>query len=210
MPRPRFATADADLRQRILEAARTEFAAKGYDAASLNQILLASGLSKGSFYYYFDDKLDLATTVFLEAAGPMSEVGELRCDVETVDAFWGELNRFTYDRLEKIDSKRAETELVMKLANVMLASQPLSEKILPAMAKGRAMVSAFMRRGVEPGAVRDDVPVETLLQLMQDLKMSLFKSMHPGDNVLTGAELRAFSDLVLDLCRRIASPKGKP
>jgi len=206
MPRPRFATADEKLRQRILDAARAEFAAKGYETASLNRILLAAGLSKGSFYYWFDDKLDLAATVFLEAARPMSDVVELE-PVNSVEEFWAELHRFTYERLEKFDAKRAETELVMRLANAMLEDKTLREKILPGMAEGRAKIVAFMRRGVELGAVRTDLPIETQLQLMQDVKTSLFKSMHPKDTMLTDAELRAFSDLILDFVRRICSPK---
>lgn len=42
--------------QRILDAARKEFAQKGYEAASLNSICTENGLSKGIVYHYFKDK----------------------------------------------------------------------------------------------------------------------------------------------------------
>jgi TetR/AcrR family transcriptional regulator len=38
--------------QLILEALK-EFAEKGFDAASLNQIIKGAGISKGSFYHHF-------------------------------------------------------------------------------------------------------------------------------------------------------------
>ena len=206
MPRPRFATADAQLRRSVLDAATREFSSKGYEAASLNQILLAAGLSKGSFYYYFDDKLDLATTVFLEVAGPMSNIPELGVP-STVDEFWAELYRMSYERLRDIDVKRVDSEVVMRLAHTMLEQPQLSQRILPRMAEGRAKIAAFMQRGVELGAIRKDLPVPVLLQLLQDIKTSLFKSLYPGDRVLSEEELRAFTDLVLDMGRRVGAPK---
>ena len=63
MARPRFQNLSAERRSELLEFAANEFAARGYDGASLNRIIQETGLSKGSFYYYFDDKADLFSTV---------------------------------------------------------------------------------------------------------------------------------------------------
>jgi TetR/AcrR family transcriptional regulator len=43
----------------LLDAALAEFSRRSFDAASLNDILKAAGLNKGSFYYRFSGKLDL-------------------------------------------------------------------------------------------------------------------------------------------------------
>lgn len=40
----------------LLEAALNEFTAKNYEDASLNSILKNAGISKGTFYYHFQDK----------------------------------------------------------------------------------------------------------------------------------------------------------
>jgi AcrR family transcriptional regulator len=206
MARPRFATADAQLRQRILDAARSEFAAKGYEAASLNRILLTAGLSKGSFYYYFDDKLDLAATVYLEAARPMAEFGEIETP-NSVEEFWAEFHRFSFERLRDIDVKRTETELVMRLAHVMLENPELMARLMPLFAGGRARLAAFLQRGVELGAIRSDLPVAVLMQLMQDMKTSLFKSMYPEERLITEDELRSFTELILDMGKRLGAPQ---
>jgi AcrR family transcriptional regulator len=46
-------------RQKLLDAALKEFSSTSYESASLNNILKAAALSKGSFYYHFKNKEDL-------------------------------------------------------------------------------------------------------------------------------------------------------
>ncbi len=46
-------------KQELVEAAIKEFGEKGYDKASLNNILREAGISKGTFYYHFENKEDL-------------------------------------------------------------------------------------------------------------------------------------------------------
>lgn len=59
MPHPRFRTLAGERQEAILRAALDEFATHGFTEASLNRIIAAAGLSKGSMYYYFDSKDDL-------------------------------------------------------------------------------------------------------------------------------------------------------
>ena len=46
-------------RQELISAAAIEFSKKGYESASLNNILKEAGISKGTFYYHFKNKEDL-------------------------------------------------------------------------------------------------------------------------------------------------------
>jgi AcrR family transcriptional regulator len=50
-------------RQRILEAARTVFGARGYHAATIEEIADEAGLSNGAIYYNFAGKEDLFLTL---------------------------------------------------------------------------------------------------------------------------------------------------
>lgn len=45
-----------NIKQHILETARTIIASKGYSAVGLNELLLAAEVPKGSFYHYFGSK----------------------------------------------------------------------------------------------------------------------------------------------------------
>ncbi|MDR0497502.1 MAG: TetR/AcrR family transcriptional regulator [Treponema sp.] len=47
----------------ILDAAEKLFAAKGYEKATVNDILAAVNIAKGTFYYYFKSKEDVLNTI---------------------------------------------------------------------------------------------------------------------------------------------------
>jgi AcrR family transcriptional regulator len=59
MPKQTFFNLPEEKRQTIIDVAIEEFAENGFEAASINRIVANSGISKGSFYQYFEDKLDL-------------------------------------------------------------------------------------------------------------------------------------------------------
>lgn len=51
-------------RARILDEAAAAFARQGYEGTSLNEVIRASGLTKGAFYFHFASKEDLALAAF--------------------------------------------------------------------------------------------------------------------------------------------------
>jgi len=59
MPKQTFLNLPEEKRQTITNAAIDEFAAFGFEASSINRIVANSGISKGSFYQYFEDKMDV-------------------------------------------------------------------------------------------------------------------------------------------------------
>ena len=74
-------------RQRILEAALEEFSQKGYEAASLSNVCVEKGISKGIIYHHFKDKEELyllcvercfaqISAYLREAAGKLSGTAE--------------------------------------------------------------------------------------------------------------------------------------
>jgi AcrR family transcriptional regulator len=62
---------EADTRNAILRQAAALFAARGYDAVSVREIVEAAGVTKPSLYYYFESKEALAAALIeeLHAAG---------------------------------------------------------------------------------------------------------------------------------------------
>lgn len=46
-------------REELIKVAMSEFGEKGYENASLNNILKEVGISKGTFYYHYENKADL-------------------------------------------------------------------------------------------------------------------------------------------------------
>jgi AcrR family transcriptional regulator len=59
MPKQTFLNLPEEKRQTIVNAAASEFIEFGFEASSINRIVANSGISKGSFYQYFEDKMDV-------------------------------------------------------------------------------------------------------------------------------------------------------
>lgn len=68
MPKETFFNLPDEKRELIENISITEFAAKGFDKASVNTIVKNSGIAKGSFYQYFDDKKDLFLHLLMSVA----------------------------------------------------------------------------------------------------------------------------------------------
>jgi AcrR family transcriptional regulator len=165
MARPRFANLDLDTRYRILETAAEEFAARGYDGVSLNQLIDRLEMSKGSFYYYFDDKADLFSTVADLAWAIVLPAGEL--DPESFDAenFWPSLERLMQDARERIRANPwlvGFTRLMYDPPDIAGVRESLSEKFDQA----RQWQAELIRRGQKIGSVRVDLPAELLQALL--------------------------------------------
>ena len=96
MVRPRFAKLPEAQQQAILSAALDEFAAHGFHDASLNRVIDAAGISKGSMYYYFDDKEDLYIHVArVELERLLGRLGPFPIPAQTdPDVFWSTLEGF--------------------------------------------------------------------------------------------------------------------
>src|SRR5215216_4860603 len=59
MPKQTFLNLPSEKRETIMNAAIDEFAEYGLENASTNRIVKNSGIAKGSFYQYFEDKQDV-------------------------------------------------------------------------------------------------------------------------------------------------------
>ncbi len=206
MPRPRFATADAQLRDRILDAATHEFAKKGYEAASLNRILLASGLSKGSFYYYFDDKADLAAAVVALVLDEVEPVIAALGKPKDVKGFWQAFERYAQSAIEVTLRTPERADLATKLGLAFADHPELAAKVMPLALPATQKFIAFLKVGQKVGAIRSDLSPEVQMALINATKTALVGGALPRDRSVTRAEMEKFSALALDLYRRISKP----
>ena len=59
MPSDTFLRLNDDKKRKLLEASFKEFSLNNFNDASINRIIKEAGISRGSFYMYFEDKKDL-------------------------------------------------------------------------------------------------------------------------------------------------------
>jgi AcrR family transcriptional regulator len=89
MPKETFYNLPDEKRKLIEDTAITEFAANGFDKASINTIVLNAGIAKGSFYQYFTEKKDLFLYILLSviAQKKIKYLSELITNQDKLDFF---------------------------------------------------------------------------------------------------------------------------
>lgn len=164
MVRPRFAKLSATQQQSIVQAALDEFATRGFHDASLNRVIEAAGISKGSMYYYFDGKEDLYGYVAqFGLAGLFEQVGPLpELDVGDADDFWAILSDYYLRLMRALVASPQLAAMLRGWANAakspsaQKAQEDLEQSSLP-------WIAEVLATGQRVGAVRDDVAPALLI-----------------------------------------------
>ena len=208
MARPRFANLDLDTRYRILETAAEEFAARGFDGVSLNRLIEQLEMSKGSFYYYFDDKADLFSTVADLAWAIVLPAGDV--DFETFDEenFWPSLEALMQDARERVRANPwlvGFTRLMYDPPDVAGVRESLAEKFDQA----RRWQAALIGRGQELGTVRPDLPVELLQALLVGADEAADRWFVNNWERLDEKEVERLFEEVFAIFRRMLEPPPK-
>lgn len=161
-PRPRFTKLDDEKQMSILEAAALEFAAHGFEGASLNQIIEKAGISKGAAYYYFDDKKDVYDTVIDFAMDKLARaIGGFALEDFTAEGFWEELYEYTRRALVYISEHTWVLAMIGQYHAKVSPDGTASQRTLYQF--GWRWTKAFVERGQTLGQIRGDLPLELLV-----------------------------------------------
>jgi TetR/AcrR family transcriptional repressor of nem operon len=136
-----------DMRQHIIDVARTLMTHKGYTAVGLTEILAAAGVPKGSFYHYFRSKDEFGQALLDEYFQEYIARVDLLLAGEGTGAerllsylrYWAETQAFDHT-----DQKC----LVVKLGAEVC---DLSENMRAVLEKGTALIIQRITRCVEQG-----------------------------------------------------------
>ena len=188
MARPRFAKLPQAQQHAILRAALDEFAAHGFHDASLNRIIDAAGISKGSMYYYFDGKEDLfAHVTRVEFERLFAAVGPVALPAAPgPDAFWSAVESYYLDITTKLPPARSWRRWCAdgsQRPTTLPSSgrkQEMEQEILP-------WIDRVLAAGQASGAVRTDLPSGLLIAVAVGMGRAMdtwLMTQQPDDNAL--------------------------
>lgn len=103
------------IKKKILDAAKTEFMAHGYEKASMRQIATRAGVTKGGIYTYFQSKDDL----FCNLAKPGFEALMAGMDVDYGSLYEGVTYESVYDYEQSYKDMQAFVTYVMAQRDLM-------------------------------------------------------------------------------------------
>lgn len=161
-------------RQRIIDAILSEFARSTSDKININRIIKAANISRGSFYQYFDDKVDLVEVLVKTFFDISLEGANTAISESNGDIF------FTYEKMFEIITDFAKDEkqkIVLRnlIRNIKVNDNLISDYMLYRF-KGFAELidvsKSFNRSNLK---YQSDYDVECLSQILtQVLKNAIF------------------------------------
>jgi len=213
MPLPRFAKLDPDKRANIILVASEEFAALGYEKASLNTIIARCGMSKGAMYYYFADKDDLYETILDDFFATLFAVWSDGADdkhrpfdeTETPEAYWEEWNAHYRRSIRHYQKNPVYGEMFHRClrSRALGISHPALNKVAEQI---REWMATVLKKGKELGAVRNDLPEGLLLDSVFGLLEGFDRWLFQEFSNLSEDEVDGIADLVTEFLRRIVEP----
>jgi AcrR family transcriptional regulator len=210
VPLPRYASLDPVKRRSLLEVAVARFAEKGYEGASLNEILGEAGLGKSSYYYYFADKEDLFATVLEDFWARIEpELPDLSLDAIDAETYWSRLEA----ALAAIANVAARHPHLVALGRDFrtLWRSP-SPRVKPLVEKVVARQRALLELGRTLGTVRTDIDVDWLLTITEAADQAVDERIlerAANGRVPSRRELDEHARVVADTFRRLVEPAPK-
>ena len=202
MPSTTFYNLPAEKRERLLSAARAEFARAPYEEASVNRMIRAAGIPRGSFYMYFTDKEELFRFLMETYSGMLSDWMGAQLARNGGDLFAAFLALFDFIRANR------ESVPFQELAAILH--------------RNRQMQPGLLLEGLRPGAVLErlrpqvdlsqlDLRAETdLADLFRLLAISTLGALTAGCAGGGQADQREHLGRVFSILQRGAAAKPAP
>jgi AcrR family transcriptional regulator len=161
------ATAQSDrgieTRRRILDTAARVFAESGYLGTSLNEVIRATGLAKGGFYFHFASKEALALACLHDRQEQW--IGKVMAAAMQHERAIDQLGSIPFtlcDVYEQDPSFRCVGKLSLEL---MENFPELAPQVRPAMTAWVRLTSELIRRGQDEGDVRPDLDPDSAAEV---------------------------------------------
>ena len=165
MPKQTFFNLPPEKRETILSAAVEEFAEYGLENASINRIVKNSGIAKGSFYQYFEDKQD----VFLYMLDVIEKMEiEYFKDIHPPDHHMDTFQYYRWMLKAGMEFGLAHPRMVQAAWRVLLGEGFYYGKNLASYReKTTQALTVMIKQAMERGEVDPSVDVELAVMIME-------------------------------------------
>lgn len=180
-------------RRHILDVSAVLFAEKGFAGASFTDLVQASGLTKGAFYFHFPSKEALALAAFADQQERWVEVVSRVADpsMKAVDQLAAML-RAACDFYEAEVAARCVSKLCFELGE----DPRLRPTLTPYLSIWEELIASIIRRGQVEGDIRGDVDSGAVARV----SVAAWIGMNDVARVVSdGADFRARAEEFLEI-----------
>jgi len=144
---------DGEKRERILAAAISVFAQKGFYATKVSEIAKAAGVADGTIYLYFENKEDVLISIFRDRIGQLVEV--LKKEIAAAATVEEKIRRIVELQLGLLEGQRDLAEVVT--VNLRQSSSLLKQYAVPLFKEYLDVIAAVIGEGQKDGTIRGDL-----------------------------------------------------
>ncbi|MBS4212484.1 TetR/AcrR family transcriptional regulator [Neobacillus rhizophilus] len=159
----KFLNLDQEKQDRIINAAIKEFAQKGYDKASTNEIVKEAGISKGLLFHYFQNKKQLYLFLFEYSYELIADEFYKKVDIADTDFF----SRMRQAIMIKMDLLTQYPDLFNFMQEGLMED---SAEIKVEMEKKKKELIDInfgkVYEGIDLSKFRDDVDIQKILKII--------------------------------------------
>lgn len=205
MPRSAFERMPPERRDALLRTAATEFAAAGYERASLNKVIRECGMSKSSFYHVVESKQELFEYVIRDLGAALARA----VDIPDPAAFGD--GRF-WERAAQLWSEvsaATEDDAFVALGRMFYLSgtpDAATGAVRSTLAAAEAWLDAVLEVGRRSGDVRDDLPVDLQRALVFSVLRAMDEWMLSQLATVPTPDLETIGAAAIDALRRLLAP----
>ena len=197
MPTPTFLRLPPVKQDAIFQAAVAEFAQQRFSEASINRVVKAAAIPRGSFYQYFADKADRFMSVLDRVTAEIREQAAPPSDPRQGDT----LSRFAAALAVSVDLAGVRPEYARLLVTQAAESEPFVREYFDLQDEERQAVVRMLERDKQLGLLRASVDAAAVVDMVYLLARELFYSPQ-ADFAANQKRMDAF----LDIIRRGARP----
>jgi AcrR family transcriptional regulator len=162
-------------RRQIIEGARAVFLAQGFDAASMNDIARAAGVSKGTLYVYFKHKEELFEAIVEQECDAQAEgIFDFDANDHDIEAALTRLG-VAYVKFLCRPEKASAIRTVIAIADRMPEVGRKFYESGPE--RGKSLLISYLAAQIAAGVLAIDDLEVAAVQLMESFQAMLFKPM---------------------------------
>ena len=195
-----------DKRRMLFQVSSAEFAANGFKQASLNRIISEVGMSKSSFYHYFENKTDLFQQTLQHVMAPLFAVDQIiDMDALTAETLWPVIMQFAGEMMQ-IVNQSPDMVTAGRMFYRVMENPEERELTKGTIGEFTNWILRLIQRGQALGVFRSDLPESLLIDMIMALGMSMDRWMLSHWEDLSDTEKEEIGARGFDLFQRLLEP----
>lgn len=195
MPSDTFFRLPEEKRRRIFEAALDEFSSRRFSDASINSIIKAAGIPRGSFYQYFENKEDLYAFILQQISSEKIDIFSMSQLRESAEINFYEL---LCAAMPAIFAWADENPRYSRFGLLMLEDDSeFIRHIFSKMQGSQNFMREYLLMEQQAGRIRPEAQVDTVIQFIMSVSFAMLRDYYTaGDAKEASHRLTAAYDIL--------------